>query len=62
MKYVLTNDKGVKISLPTEDRKAIRRLARDHQRAGQRIMIFITNEAGDLLTYAISDMEAIARA
>lgn len=55
MKYVITDDRGQKIGQPMTDRKAMRQVARSHVRAGERIMIFLADDAGNTLRYSSDD-------
>lgn len=61
MKYVLTNDRGERIGQAMSDRKAIRQVARSHIRAGNRVMIFLADDAGNILAYSSADTAAVSR-
>lgn len=61
MKYVLTDDRGQRIGQAMSDRKAIRQVARSRVRAGQRVMIFLADELGNILSYSSADTAAVHR-
>lgn len=58
MKFILTDNRGQRIGQPMTDRKAIRQVARSHVRAGNAVMIFFADDAGNMLGYSSADTAA----